>query len=159
MVPKRDDDRPGEWASFIVTSQSDPASLAVSQRSIADCGNFWYTADVTQYTPFWFRKTPWQDPEEFRVRSPITYVDRIKTPLMLVEGESDMRTPPASGGEIMFRALKYLKKPVVMVRFPDETHELSRSGKPRHRVERLRHIRNWFDKYLKDKDVPGYAVR
>jgi dipeptidyl aminopeptidase/acylaminoacyl peptidase len=92
----------------------------VSQRSIADCGNFWYTADVTQYTPFWFRKTPWQDPEEFRVRSPITYIDRVKTPLMLVEGESDMRTPPEAGGEIMFRALKYLKKPVVMVRFPDK---------------------------------------
>jgi len=48
---------------------------------------------------------------------------------------------------------------VVMVRFPEETHELSRSGKPRHRVERLRHIVNWFEKYLKDKDVPGYAVR
>jgi dipeptidyl aminopeptidase/acylaminoacyl peptidase len=78
---------------------------------------------------------------------------------MLVEGESDWRTPPGAGGEVMFRALKYLKKPVVMVRFPEETHELSRSGKPRHRVERLRHIVNWFEKYLKDKDVPGYAVK
>jgi dipeptidyl aminopeptidase/acylaminoacyl peptidase len=148
----------GLLTNWVIT-QTDRFSAAVSQRSIADWGSFWYTADFTQYTPFWFRKTPWQDPEEFRVRSPITYVDRIKTPLMLVEGESDMRTPPVSGGEIMFRALKYLKKPVVMVRFPGETHELSRSGKPRHRVERLRHIRNWFDMYLKDKDVPGYAVR
>jgi dipeptidyl aminopeptidase/acylaminoacyl peptidase len=78
---------------------------------------------------------------------------------MLVEGESDLRTPPEAGGEVMFRALKYLKKPVVMVRFPEETHELSRSGKPHHRVERLRHILNWFDKYLRDKDVPGYAAR
>jgi dipeptidyl aminopeptidase/acylaminoacyl peptidase len=148
----------GLLTNWVIT-QTDRFGAAVSQRSIADWGNFWYTADFTQFTPFWFRKAPWQDPEEFRVRSPISYVDRIKTPLMLLEGESDMRTPPGAGGEIMFRALKYLKKPVVMVRFPDETHELSRSGKPRHRVERLRHIRNWFDKYLKDKDVPGYAVR
>jgi dipeptidyl aminopeptidase/acylaminoacyl peptidase len=53
----------------------------------------------------------------------------------------------------MFRALKYLKKPVVMVRFPEESHELSRSGKPRHRVERLQHIVGWFDKYLQGAQV------
>jgi dipeptidyl aminopeptidase/acylaminoacyl peptidase len=46
-----------------------------------------------------------------------------------------------------------------MVRFPGETHELSRSGKPRHRVERLRHIVNWFDKYLMGRAVEGYAVQ
>ena len=46
------------------------------------------------------------------------------TPLMLIEGEADYRTPPAAGGEQMFRALKYLHKPTVMVRFPDESHEL-----------------------------------
>ena len=49
---------------------------------------------------------------------------------------------------MMFRALKYLKVPTVMVRFPGETHELSRSGKPRHRIERLQHIVGWFDKFL-----------
>jgi len=53
----------------------------------------------------------------------------------------------------MFRALKYLKVPTVMVRVPGETHELSRSGKPQHRVERLRHILGWFDKYLQGKTV------
>ncbi len=70
-----------------------------------------------------------------------------------------MRTPPADGGEMMFRALKYLKKPVVMVRFPDETHELSRSGKPWHRIERLQHIVGWFDKYLQGKKVETYNVQ
>ena len=54
----------------------------------------------------------------------------VKTPLMLIDGDDDLRTPPADGGEMMFRALKYLKVPTVMVRFPGETHELSRSGKP-----------------------------
>ena len=56
----------------------------------------------------------------------------------------------------MFRALKYLKIPAVMVRFPNETHELSRSGNPWPRVERLQHIVNWFDIYLQGKKVPGY---
>jgi dipeptidyl aminopeptidase/acylaminoacyl peptidase len=53
----------------------------------------------------------------------------------------------------MFRALKLQRKPVVMVTFPGETHELSRSGKPTHRIERLRHILNWFDKYLMGKEI------
>ena len=131
---------------------------AVSQRSIADWRDFWYTADFTLFTPFWFRGAPWEQEADFKARSPITYVDKIATPLMLIEGESDFRTPPGAGGEQMFRALKYLKKPVVMVRFPGETHELSRSGKPVHRVERLQHIVAWFDKYLEGQDIHAYDI-
>jgi dipeptidyl aminopeptidase/acylaminoacyl peptidase len=63
---------------------------------------------------------------------------------MLIEGEADLRTPPGASGE---QGLKYRKIPAVMVRFPGETHELSRSGKPKHRVERLQHIVAWMDKY------------
>jgi dipeptidyl aminopeptidase/acylaminoacyl peptidase len=131
---------------------------AVSQRSIADWRDFWYTADFTLFTTFWFRGAPWEQEADFKERSPITYVDKITTPLMLIEGESDFRTPPGAGGEQMFRALKYLKKPVVMVRFPGETHELSRSGKPVHRVERLQHIVAWFDKYLEDQEIHTYDI-
>lgn len=131
---------------------------AVSQRSIADWRDFWYTADFTLFTPSWFRGAPWEQEADFKERSPITYVDQITTPLMLIEGESDFRTPPGAGGEQMFRALKYLKKPVVMVRFPGETHELSRSGKPVHRIQRLRHIVAWFDKYLDGQDIHTYDV-
>jgi len=131
---------------------------AVSQRSIADWRDFWYDADFTLFTPFWFRGAPWEQEADFKARSPITYVDRITTPLMLIEGESDMRTPPGAGGEQMFRALKYLHKPVVMVRFPGETHELSRSGQPVHRVERLQHIVAWFDKYLDGQDIHTYDI-
>jgi dipeptidyl aminopeptidase/acylaminoacyl peptidase len=133
-------------------------AAAVSQRSIADWSGFWYTADFTLYTPTWFKGAPWEETADFRERSPITHIATVTTPLMLVEGEADLRTPPADGGEQMFRALKYLKRPVVMVRFPDETHELSRSGKPWHRIERLRHIAGWFDKYLQGKDTGTYAL-
>ncbi len=127
---------------------------AVSQRSIADWSGWWYAADIV--VPAWFHGAPWESAADFQSRSPITYVDKITTPLILIEGESDLRTPPADGGEEMFRALKYLKRPVVMVRFPGETHELSRSGKPVHRVERLQHIVGWFDKYLMGKSVAAY---
>jgi dipeptidyl aminopeptidase/acylaminoacyl peptidase len=133
-------------------------AAAVSQRSIADWSGFWYTADFWLYMPTWFRAAPWEDPKDFTARSPITYVKNITTPMMFIEGEADYRTPPADGGEVMFRALKYRKIPTVMVRFPNESHELSRSGAPWHRVERLQHIVNWFDKYLQDKPIKIYDV-
>ena len=146
----------GILTNWIIT-QTDRFAAAVSQRSIADWSTFWYTTDFTLFHPSWFRKAPWEDPQEYASRSPITYADRIKTPLMLIEGENDFRTPPMAGGEMMFRALKYLRRPVVMIRFPDETHELSRSGQPRHRIERLQHIVNWFDIYLQGKKNDLYT--
>ncbi|MFN7947990.1 MAG: S9 family peptidase [Blastocatellia bacterium] len=133
-------------------------AAAVSQRSIADWAGFWYTADFTLFTPTWFRAAPWEDPDDFVKRSPITYIKNVTTPMMFIEGEVDYRTPPADGGEVMFRALKYRKIPTVMVRFPNESHELSRSGAPWHRIERLQHILNWFDLYLQDKPVKLYEV-
>ncbi len=131
---------------------------AVSQRSIADWAGFWYTADFTLFQPTWFRGAPWEDPEDFVKRSPITYIKNVTTPMMFIEGEADWRTPANEGGEMMFRALKYRKIPTVMVRFPNESHELSRSGAPWHRIERLQHILNWFDKYLQDKPIKLYDV-
>jgi dipeptidyl aminopeptidase/acylaminoacyl peptidase len=124
---------------------------AVSQRDIADWYGFWFTADFSQYTSSWFHKAPWEDPADFAARSPITHVGNVKTPMLFVLGDDDLRTPPADGGEMMFRALKYMHIPTVMVRFPGETHELSRSGKPSHRVERLQHIVGWFDKWLQGR--------
>jgi dipeptidyl aminopeptidase/acylaminoacyl peptidase len=147
----------GILTNWIVT-QTDRFAAAVAQRSIADWSSFWYTADFTLFRPTWFKGAPWEDPQDFARRSPITHIKNVKTPLMLIEGEADYRTPPTAGGEQMFRALKYLKKPVVMVRFPDESHELSRSGKPWHRIERLRHITAWFDKYLQGKKIDTYDV-
>jgi dipeptidyl aminopeptidase/acylaminoacyl peptidase len=129
---------------------------AVSQRDIADWANFWYTADFTLFTPTWFRKPPFEDPADFARRSPITHVAKIQTPLMFILGDEDWRTPPSAGGEDLFRALKYLKRPTVMVRFPGENHELSRSGRPSHRVERLQHIVGWFDKYLTRRTTGTY---
>jgi dipeptidyl aminopeptidase/acylaminoacyl peptidase len=145
----------GLLTNWVVT-QTNRFKAAVSQRDISDWANFWYTADFTLFRPTWFHKAPFEDPAEFARRSPITYVDRIQTPLMFILGDEDYRTPPGAGGEDVFRALKYLKRPTVMVRFPGESHELSRSGKPWHRVERLQHIVGWFDKYLMGKATATY---
>ena len=147
----------GLLTNWVVT-QTNRFKAAVSQRDISDWSNFWYTADFTLFRPIWFRKPPFEDPADFARRSPITHVAKIQTPLMFILGDEDWRTPPAAGGEELFRALKYLKRPTVMVRFPDENHELSRSGKPWHRVERLQHIVGWFDKWLLGRDVNTYET-
>jgi dipeptidyl aminopeptidase/acylaminoacyl peptidase len=147
----------GVLTNWTVT-QTDRFAAAVSQRSISDWAGWWYTADFTLFTPKWFRGAPFEQAADFAARSAITHVARVKTPLMLIEGEVDWRTPPSGGGEEMFRALKYLRKPTVMVRFPDESHELSRSGRPWHRIERLQHIVGWFDKYVMGKATDAYDV-
>jgi dipeptidyl aminopeptidase/acylaminoacyl peptidase len=131
-----------------VIGHTDRFAAAVAQRDIASWADWWYSADFTLYQAQWFKAPPFRDPKDYEQRSPITYIENVKTPLMLILGEADFRTPPGAGGEEMFRALKFLKRPVIMVRFPGESHELSRSGQPWHRVERLEHIVGWFDKYL-----------
>jgi dipeptidyl aminopeptidase/acylaminoacyl peptidase len=133
-------------------------AAAVSQRDIASWADWWYSADFTLFQPTWFKAPPFEDPEDYRARSPITYIKDVKTPLMLILGEADYRTPPGAGGEEMFRALKFRKIPTVMVRFPNESHELSRSGQPWHRVERLEHIVGWFDHWLMGVPKPEYEV-
>jgi dipeptidyl aminopeptidase/acylaminoacyl peptidase len=140
-----------------VIGHTDRFAAAVSQRDIASWSDWWYSADFTLYQPSWFKAPPFDDPQDYVNRSPITYIKNVHTPLMLILGEADYRTPPGAGGEEMFRALKYLRRPVIMVRFPGESHELSRSGQPWHRVERLEHIVGWFDKYLQGLNLPEYA--
>jgi dipeptidyl aminopeptidase/acylaminoacyl peptidase len=141
-----------------VVGHTDRFAAAVSQRDIASWTDWWYTADFTLFQPTWFKAPPFQDPEDFKTRSPITYINDVKTPSMFILGENDFRTPPGAGGEQMFRALKFRKIPTVMVKFPNETHELSRSGGPWHRVERLQHIVGWFDRWLMGKAKPEYDV-
>ena len=116
-----------------------------------------YSCDFAMFLAQWFRKQPFEDPASYAAVSPSSHIERIKTPLMIIHSEDDWRTPIAQG-EILFRALKYLKRPVVMVRFPGENHELSRSGAPSHRVQNQQHVRKWFDHWLHGKRSEEYGV-
>jgi dipeptidyl aminopeptidase/acylaminoacyl peptidase len=148
----------GVLTDWTVT-QTDRFAAAVSQRDISNWASWWYTADFTLFQPRWFKAPPFQDPKDYANRSAITFVEKIHTPMMFILGQSDYRTPQDSGGEQLFRALKYLKRPTAMVVFPRETHELSRSGEPWHRIERLDSIVGWFDKWLMGVPHPEYEVR
>jgi dipeptidyl aminopeptidase/acylaminoacyl peptidase len=141
-----------------VVGQTNRFAAAVAQRDIASWEDWWYSDDFVLFQPSWFKVPPFEDPQEYRARSPINYIKNVTTPMMFILGESDYRTPTGAGGEQMFRALKFRKIPTVMVRFPNESHELSRSGQPWHRVERLQHIVGWFDHWLMGMPKPEYEV-
>jgi dipeptidyl aminopeptidase/acylaminoacyl peptidase len=141
-----------------VVGQTNRFAAAVAQRDIASWEDWWYSDDFVLFQPTWFKGPPFEDPQEYRARSPINYIKNVTTPMMFILGESDYRTPTGAGGEQMFRALKFRKIPTVMVRFPNESHELSRSGQPWHRVERLQHIVGWFDHWLMGTPKPEYEA-
>src|SRR5207237_8104186 len=81
----------------------------------------------------------WPDIDELWRRSPIRYVQNIRTPLLLTAGEMDLRCA-MSQSEEMFGAMRLLGKTVELVRFPEESHDLSRNGRPDRRGERLRRV-------------------
>jgi dipeptidyl aminopeptidase/acylaminoacyl peptidase len=146
----------GLLTNWLVT-RTDRFAAAITQRCVSDWPGMYYSCDFTMFMPFWFRQPPWEDPEDYRQRSPVAHVERITTPLMVLHSEEDWRTPIAQG-EAMFRALKHRRMPTVMVRFPGENHELSRSGAPSRRVQNQEHIRRWLDRWLLGKPAPEYGV-
>jgi dipeptidyl aminopeptidase/acylaminoacyl peptidase len=132
-------------------------AAAITQRCVSDWAGMFYSCDFAMFQPFWFRGAPWEHAMDFEQQSPARLLPAIETPLMVIHSEEDWRTPIAQG-EVMFRGLLYQRKPTVMIRFPGENHELSRSGAPSHRVQNQQHIRRWFDHWLMGKAAPEYGV-
>jgi len=89
-----------------------------------------------------------EDPDEYRRWSPIEHVEQMRTPLLILHSENDLRCPVGQA-DALFVALRMLEREVEMVRFEGESHELSRSGAPVHRVQRLQVILEFFDRHLK----------
>jgi acylaminoacyl-peptidase len=145
----------GSYGGFMtnwIVGHTDRYRAAVTMRSISNWYSFHGTSDIGWMTlpthELINGKDPWDDPELCMEKSPITYVKNVKTPLLILHSEADHRCP-IEQGEQLFIALKKLGKTVEFVRFPDEPHGMSRTGKPKHRVERLQHIVRWFDIYMK----------
>ena len=88
--------------------------------------------------------------------TPLAYVKNITTPLLIEHSEGDLRCPIGEA-EQLFTALKKQGKEVVLVRFPNETHDLSRNGQPQHRIERLRLIVDWFATHIPPVALPARA--
>jgi dipeptidyl aminopeptidase/acylaminoacyl peptidase len=142
----------GSYGGFMtawVIGHDDRFKAAVSQRGVYDLISFYSTTDIPLLMERSFFATPWDDPQHLWKYSPLAYVENMHTPLLLIHSDNDFRAPiPAAEG--LFVALRRLKREVELVRYPREGHELSRSGEPKHRVDRLERIVAWFDKYVKE---------
>lgn len=138
----------GGYMTNWIVGHTDRFKAAVTQRSISNWYSFFGSSDIGYY----FAEeevggVPWDNLQHYVENSPITYAKNVKTPLLIIHSEEDYRCP-IEQGEQLFVALKKLHKETMMVRFPGESHELSRSGKPRHRIENLNYIVNWFREHL-----------
>ncbi|KNE21900.1 S9 family peptidase [Virgibacillus pantothenticus] len=141
----------GSYGGFMtnwIVGHTNRFKAAVTQRSISNWLSFYGVSDIG----FFF--TEWEhgvnlldDPAKLWEFSPLKYAKNVETPLLILHGELDYRCP-IEQGEQLFITLKHLKKEVEFVRFPHANHELSRSGNPDMRIERLNHIIRWFDTYL-----------
>ena len=139
----------GYMTSWIVT-HNDRFQAAVSMRALNNWYSFYGTSDIGHFfaSDWYVGGEPWNNAEEYLQHSPIAHVANCKTPTLILHSEKDFRCP-IEQGEQFYIALKKLGVPTEFVRFPDETHELSRSGKPKHRKERLERIVAWFAKHVK----------
>ena len=137
----------GGYMTNWAIGQTDRFAAAVAMRSISNLVSEYSQHDIVLWGALELGPPPWPDLDELWRRSPIRYVQEIKTPLLLTAGEMDLRCA-ISQSEELFGAMRLLGKTVELVRFPDESHDLSRSGRPDRRVERLRRIAGWFERFL-----------
>jgi dipeptidyl aminopeptidase/acylaminoacyl peptidase len=139
----------GGYLTNWIVGHDDRFRAAVTCRSVSDMAMLFLTGDISggDWAEQEFNATPWTDPTYFHEISPISYADRIRTPLLIQHSERDLRTTVGQA-EALFTVLRSLKRPVRMMRVPDESHELTRSGTPFRRVENLVQIRDWFRHFL-----------
>ena len=139
----------GGYLTNWIVAHDDRFAAAMTCRSVVDMTTLFLTGDISggDWAKIEFGATPWEDPERFRLASPLTYAHRIRTPLLIQHSERDLRTTIGQA-EALFSVLRSLRRPVRLMRVPNETHELTRSGSPFRRVENLVQVGNWFGHFL-----------
>ncbi|ADT84722.1 S9 family peptidase [Thermococcus barophilus] len=142
----------GSYGGFMtnwIVGHTNRFKAAVTQRSISNWMSFFGTTDIGYYfAPDQIGEDPWSNFEGYWEKSPLKYAPNVETPLLIIHSMEDYRCwlPEALQ---LFTALKYFGKTVELAVFPGENHDLSRSGKPKHRVKRLELIVGWFERWLK----------
>lgn len=126
---------------------------AVTQRCVSNLVSMWGSSDFNWvFQQGLNNRPPFEDLQKFWDHSPMKTIGNARTPTLVIHSENDLRCP-IEQGEQVFVALKKLGVDSEMVRFPDEFHGLSRTGRTDRRIVRLYHIRRWFDKYLQDQTL------
>ncbi|ADB41704.1 S9 family peptidase [Spirosoma linguale] len=140
----------GSYAGYLtawIVGHDNRFKAAFAQRGVYDLTTFLGEGNAWRLIPSYFAY-PWSaEAKVLDANSPYTFVQNIKTPLLIKHGENDLRTGPIQS-EMMYKSLKILGRPVEYVRMPGATHELSRSGNVRQRIDRLLRIYEFFERYV-----------
>lgn len=144
----------GSYGGFMtnwVIGHTERFRAAVTQRTISNMYSMYGTDDIAVISMFHeLGGAPWESPEltrRYMELSPITYVKEMTTPLLILHAEEDYRCPMEQA-EQLYLALKQLGREVEFVRFPDESHGLTRGGKPKHRIEHMTRLVGWMDRHM-----------
>jgi dipeptidyl aminopeptidase/acylaminoacyl peptidase len=147
----------GSYAGYLVAwiiSHDQRFKAACSQRGVYDLATFFGEGNAWRLVPNYFGGNPWEPAvkEVLARESPISYVQNITTPYILFHGENDRRTGFVQS-EMMYRSLKVLGRPVEYVRHPGGTHELTRSGDNRQRIDQMLRTYEFFERYIDAKSL------
>jgi len=139
----------GGYLTNWIVGHDDRFRAAMTCRSVVDLTSQFLSGDLAgpQFGQLEFGATPWEDPAFYRDHSPLTYAPRVRTPLLIQHSERDLRCTITQAEEL-FAILRSHRRPVRLMRVPEETHELTRSGTPFRRVENLVQVRDWFRHFL-----------
>ncbi|HJO38744.1 MAG: S9 family peptidase [Vicinamibacterales bacterium] len=137
----------GGFMSNWLTATTDRFAASVTSRSITNWESWYGASDAQGLTEYEFLGAPWEERELYRRLSPISYVENVTAPTLIIHSENDYRTPIADG-EQWFMALKKQQVPVELVRYPRSSHGLSRSGEPWLLVDRMERLSSWFEHWL-----------
>jgi dipeptidyl aminopeptidase/acylaminoacyl peptidase len=143
----------GSYAGYLtawIVGHDHRFKAACAQRGVYDLATFFGEGNAWRLVPNYFGGYPWDAATKaiLQRESPITYVANITTPLIIFHGENDRRTGFVQG-EMLYRSLKVLGRPVEYVRHPGATHELTRSGDNRQRIDQMLRTYEFFERYIR----------
>lgn len=129
-----------------IVGKNDRFRAAATQKPVIDWASFVLTSDLTPFfSRYWFGKFPWEDPQAYWARSPLSLVGNVKTPTLVVVGSNDFRTP-VSEAEQYYTALQLRGVPTALVKVPGANHG-DLAGRPSQSAAKAAAILAWFERF------------
>ena len=143
----------GSYAGYMVTwiiGHDNRFKAANAQRGVYELTTFMGEGNAWRLVPNDFGGYPWEKETKalLDASSPLTYVNAISTPLLIIHGDQDLRTGPIQS-EMLYKSMKILNKPVEYIRYPKEGHELTRTGNPGRMMDHMLRVIEFFERYVK----------
>jgi dipeptidyl aminopeptidase/acylaminoacyl peptidase len=138
----------GGYISAFITCYSDRFKAVSVGAGISDWMTYYVNTDIHPFTRQYLKSTPWEDPEIYRKTSPITYVNRAKTPTLIQHGDQDQRVPPPNAFEL-YQALRDRNVPARLILYKGFGHGIN---KPKQQRAVMEHNYEWFSKYIWGED-------